>query len=153
MLYNKWIFDPQRGLGIAYPIGLTGCHQLILWCISSVYLRYTKARKERRARELDSEENAIIANNNEPIVDVETLEREKRQLFWRFILPTAIFSAGDIGLGNMSLRYVPLTIHIIIKSSSITFVLLFSCLFKIEISLAIICDCLCHVCRCCHDGL
>ncbi|UCS19851.1 uncharacterized protein HLK63_E03971 [Nakaseomyces glabratus] len=132
MLYNKWIFDPQRGLGIAYPIGLTGCHQLILWCISSVYLRYTKARKERRARELDSEENAIIANNNEPIVDVETLEREKRQLFWRFILPTAIFSAGDIGLGNMSLRYVPLTIHIIIKSSSITFVLLFSCLFKIE---------------------
>lgn len=120
MMYNKWMFDPEKGLGISLPVGLTGCHQVVLWIASSIYLRY---KKKTGGQEL-----------NEALTSEQIKEHKSNRShqFWRYILPTAIFSAGDIGFGNMSLRYIPLTVHIIIKSSSIIFVLLFSCLFKIE---------------------
>lgn len=120
MLYNKWIFDAEKGLGISLPVGLTGCHQVVLWLASSIYLRYRRRMKGPEPSEALTSEQ------------IREHESNRSHQFWRYILPTAIFSAGDIGFGNMSLRYIPLTVHIIIKSSSIVFVLLFSCFFKIE---------------------
>lgn len=103
------------------PVGLTGCHQVVLWIASSIYLR---CKKQKSGGE----------EHDETLTSAQLREHQSNRShqFWRYILPTAIFSAGDIGFGNMSLRYVPLTVHIIVKSSSIVFVLLFSCLFKIE---------------------
>lgn len=111
-MYNKWMFDPVKGLQIPYPIMVTAFHQFILWGFSYCFVRYKRSRNAR-----------------EPV---------QKDIFkdWKFCLkylvPTAIASAGDIGFGNVSFKFVPLTIYTIIKSASIAFVLLFGCLFKLE---------------------
>lgn len=110
------MFDPHKGLKIIYPITVTSFHQFILWFLSFVYLRYRNWQKERNG-------------SNLPI-------HQTNQTDWKFYLcymvPTAIAGAGDIGFGNVSFKFVTLTIYTIIKSASIAFVLLFGCLFKLE---------------------
>ncbi|ONH65505.1 putative nucleotide-sugar transporter YMD8 [Cyberlindnera fabianii] len=48
------------------------------------------------------------------------------------IIPCSLASAGDIGFGNVSFRYITLTTYTMVKSSSIAFVLLFGVLAKLE---------------------
>ncbi|EJS42457.1 ymd8p [Saccharomyces arboricola H-6] len=110
-VYNRWMFDPKDGLGIEYPVLVTTFHQAVLWLLSGIYIRI----------------------RHKPMKNV--LRRENSfnwSFFLKFLVPTAIASAGDIGLSNVSFQYVPLTIYTIIKSSSIAFVLLFGCIFKLE---------------------
>lgn len=54
------------------------------------------------------------------------------KFYFSYVVPTAIASAGDIGFGNVSFKFVTLAVYTIIKSSSIAFVLLFGCIFKLE---------------------
>ncbi|AET37634.1 Ymd8p Ecym_1405 [Eremothecium cymbalariae DBVPG len=106
LVYNKWMFDSHRGHSIPYPIFITSLHQVVLWFISYIYLRAKKQLNTEAPRN------------------------------WRFhvkyIVPTALASAGDIGFGNASFKFIPLTIHTIVKSSSIAFVLLFGCISRLE---------------------
>lgn len=51
----------------------------------------------------------------------------------RGIVPTAMASGSDIGLGNASLRIVSLSFYTMVKSSGLGFVLLFGILFKLEV--------------------
>lgn len=107
-VYNKWMFSPISGLGIEYPILLTAGHQLTLWIFSFIYI--------------------IIRGRDK----YDKVKRVDWKFYLKFIIPTAIATAGDVVLSNISFRFVPLTVYTIIKSSSIAFVLLFGCLFKIE---------------------
>ncbi|CAI4047752.1 hypothetical protein SKDZ_13G0960 [Saccharomyces kudriavzevii ZP591] len=110
-IYNRWMFDPKDGLGVGYPVLVTTFHQATLWLVSSIYIKL----RHRPVK------NALRRNN-----------AFNWSFFLKFLVPTAIASAGDIGLSNVSLQYVPLTVYTIIKSSSIAFVLLFGCAFKLE---------------------
>ncbi|AGO10648.1 AaceriAFR462Cp [[Ashbya] aceris (nom. inval.)] len=105
-LYNKWMFDPHRGLKIPYPILITSLHQLLLWALAYLYLRVRRQLQPEQA------------------------------LGWRVyayaVVPTAVACAGDIGFGNLSLQFVSLSVYTIIKSSSIAFVLVFGCLLQLE---------------------
>ncbi|CAR24822.1 Ymd8p [Lachancea thermotolerans CBS 6340] len=108
-LYNKWMFDPERGLSVPYPILVTMMQQWILWGISWVYLK------------------------SKGIEQVVEQSRQQRWKFYlKFIIPAALATAGDIGLANVSFKFITLTIYTIVKSSSIAFVLLFGCLFRTE---------------------
>ncbi|SCU94301.1 LADA_0G07756g1_1 [Lachancea dasiensis] len=109
-LYNKWMFDPELGLSISYPILVTSLHQWLLWAISGVYLKLKN--------------NALDAGQ---IATPQTW-----RFYLKFIIPTALASAGDIGLSNVSFRFIALAIYTVVKSSSIAFVLLFGCIFKTE---------------------
>jgi solute carrier family 35 protein C2 len=55
------------------------------------------------------------------------------KLYLISILPCAFATANDIGMGNVSLRFVTLTFYTMVKSSSLAWVLLFGILFKLEI--------------------
>ncbi|KAA8898790.1 hypothetical protein TRICI_006474 [Trichomonascus ciferrii] len=50
----------------------------------------------------------------------------------RAIMPCALASAGDIGMGNLSLRTVTLSFYTMVKSSNLGFALMFSVLFGLE---------------------
>ncbi|CCF57561.1 hypothetical protein KAFR_0C05700 [Kazachstania africana CBS 2517] len=110
-VYNKWMFGGTNGLGVAYPILVTTCHQVTLWVLSFCYIRYY----------LKDTGNVF-----------KRLYNKEWQFYLKFLVPTAVATAGDVGLSNASFKYVPLIIYTIIKSSSIAFVLLFGCLFKVE---------------------
>ncbi|RFU28909.1 hypothetical protein B7463_g7431, partial [Scytalidium lignicola] len=64
-------------------------------------------------------------------------EAEKKPLMTKMFYITRIGPCGmatglDIGLGNMSLKFITLTFYTMCKSSSLTFVLLFAFLFRLE---------------------
>lgn len=111
-LYNRWMFDPNRGLHIPYPIFITCFHQLTLYIISFIYVKIIKRDSSKK----------ILSKN----------KKNQWKHIYLFIIPTALATAGDIGFANVSFKYIPLTIYTIIKSTSIAFVLLFGCLFKVE---------------------
>lgn len=55
------------------------------------------------------------------------------KLYLISIIPCAFATANDIGMGNISLRFVTLTFYTMVKSSSLAWVLLFGILFKLEV--------------------
>ena len=53
-------------------------------------------------------------------------------IYIRQIFPCSIASAGDIGLSNVSISLITLSLYTMLKTSSLMFVLLFGLLFKLE---------------------
>ena len=76
-MYNKWMFDPNRTLHIAYPLFVTSTHQAQLWVISYIYLRW---------------KGHLTPQN---------LNHGDWKYYLKYIIPIAIATAGDIGLGNI----------------------------------------------------
>lgn len=111
-LYNKWMFDPNKGLKIASPILVTSFHQYVLWFLSFLYVKYLRS---------DGSGRSVMRNS---LANV--------KFYCKYVIPTAIAAAGDIGFGNVSFKYITLTVYTVIKSASIAFVLLFGCLFRLE---------------------
>lgn len=107
------MFDPTKGLHIPYPILVTSFHQFSLWFISYLFIRVRQLK----------EEHSQVKNTDGSI---------NWKFYFKYIIPTAAATAGDIGFGNVSFEFVPLTVYTIIKSSSIAFVLLFGCIFRLE---------------------
>lgn len=107
-MYNKWMFDPSRSLHIEYPLMVTGFHQTLLWVMAHIFLR------------------------SRGLLTPENLNQGDWKYYMKYIIPTAVATAGDIGFGNLSFKYVPFTVYTIVKSSTIAFVLFFGCLFKVE---------------------
>ncbi|KAH3680446.1 hypothetical protein WICPIJ_008275 [Wickerhamomyces pijperi] len=111
-IYNNWMFD-KKSLNLPFPILITSFHQLILSGLSylTLYLKpslYGSDYQERSKKKFDS------------------------RYFITRLFPCSLSSALDVGAANMSLRYIPLSIYTMIKSSSIAFVLLFGILTKLE---------------------
>lgn len=61
-----------------------------------------------------------------------TLRSWPRRRFIKFILPCSLASAMNIGLSNISLRFVSLSFYTMVKSSGLIFLLLFAFLFRLE---------------------
>lgn len=106
-IYNKHVISK---LQIPYPLLMTSIHQILLYFISLLYI-WVKDKIQ------DSAENQVSGTNRIP---------------WMYRLPVAVFTALDIGFSNLSLKYIALTIYLVIKTSSIAFVLLFSVMFRLE---------------------
>ncbi|CCD23736.1 Ymd8p NDAI_0C00750 [Naumovozyma dairenensis CBS 421] len=136
-LYNKWMFDPKNGLGVSYPILVTVFHQTILWILAFIYIKIENFNKRPKIS-LDDMENIPRASAPAPAPTTTTTttttneHKNDWKFYLKYLIPTAVATAGDIGFSNVSFKFVPLTIYTTIKSSSIAFVLLFSCIFKIE---------------------
>ncbi|GMF54625.1 unnamed protein product [[Candida] boidinii] len=78
----------------------------------------------------DSIRNDNIENQQQEYVKMSYLLSPKEYL--TKILPCSLASAGDIGLGNTSFRFITLSLYTMIKTSSLVFVLLWGVLFKLE---------------------
>lgn len=157
-LYNKWMFD-KGNLNLPFPIIITSFHQLTLFWLSFglIYfipsLRPPPQAQQQQQQQLlnnntgDSEDindvNAPLQNG--PGLEAATPMISPRDRFFRIsdylmsrklylvsIVPCALASSGDIGCGNVSFRFITLSLYTMIKSSSIAFVLIFGVLFKLE---------------------
>ncbi|ORY28288.1 triose-phosphate transporter family-domain-containing protein [Naematelia encephala] len=105
-LYNKWMFSPQY-YNFPYPLFVTFCHMCVQFLLAA-FIRWTF-----------------------PVW--RPPERPSRQEYVAKILPTAASTGGDIGLSNLSLKTISLSLYTMCKSSTLIFVLVFAFLFRLEV--------------------
>ncbi|WVR05461.1 hypothetical protein IAU60_002477 [Kwoniella sp. DSM 27419] len=105
-LYNKWMFSPQY-YGFSYPLFVTCCHMIVQFCLAAIV-------------------RVVFADKYRP------KERPTRREYILKILPTSAATGGDIGLSNLSLKTITLSLYTMCKSSTLIFVLLFAFTFKLE---------------------
>lgn len=130
-LYNKWMFSGDK-LGFSFPIIITGFHQLILTLLSILTLIFIPSlRLNPPYQKIPSTEVAEGQEDDE--FQEERLDYQMPVLeYVKTILPCSISSALDIGLGNTAIRFIPLSIFTMVKTSSLIFVLFWGVLLKLE---------------------
>lgn len=114
-VYNKWMFG--RGLNFRFPLFVTAFHQICLFVLSTTVLYF---RPKLRP----------TVNNPGPRFWASLAM--SLGLYATQIMPCAMASAGDIGLSNVSLEYISLSLYTMLKTSSLIFVLIFGLLFRLE---------------------
>ncbi|KAI5452697.1 hypothetical protein NCC49_000446 [Naganishia albida] len=113
-VYNKWMFSPQY-YGFQYPLFVTCTHMIVQFCLATVVREVWSDRFKPK-------------------------ERPGRQDYIKGVIPTAVATGIDIGLSNLSLKTITLTLYTMCKSSALIFVLGFAFLFKLEAySLRLVC--------------
>ncbi|KAG0650822.1 putative transporter [Hyphodiscus hymeniophilus] len=130
-IYNKWMFDPKH-LDFHFPLFTTSMHMLVQFSLASLVLFLLPQFRPR----YDS-----ISNPHNTHGDGELLQHEadsQKPLMTKMFYVTRIGPCGmatglDIGLGNMSLKFITLTFYTMCKSSALAFVLLFAFLFRLEV--------------------
>ncbi|ODN83283.1 hypothetical protein L202_01454 [Cryptococcus amylolentus CBS 6039] len=105
-LYNKWMFSPEY-YNFPYPLFVTACHMGIQFGLAAVIRHFWHERFRPQ-------------------------ERPTRREYLTKILPTAASTGGDIGLSNLSLKTITLSLYTMCKSSTLIFVLLFAFTFRLE---------------------
>ncbi|KAL2358392.1 triose-phosphate transporter family-domain-containing protein [Cryomyces antarcticus] len=125
-IYNKWMFSPGN-LDFHYPLFTTCLHMVVQFTLASLVLFFIPSF---RPRHNSVNPHAPVTHNTESI-------DHKKPLMTKWFYCTRIGPCGaatglDIGLGNMSLKFISLTFFTMCKSSVLAFVLLFAFLFKLE---------------------
>ncbi|WVO14028.1 hypothetical protein L204_101653 [Cryptococcus depauperatus] len=105
-LYNKWMFSAEY-YNFPFPLFVTSCHMLVQFGMAAV-IRIVWREKFRPK------------------------ERPTRKDYLTRILPTAAATGGDIGLSNLSLKTITLSLYTMCKSSLLIFVLIFAFAFHLE---------------------
>ncbi|KAK9324962.1 triose-phosphate transporter family-domain-containing protein [Lipomyces orientalis] len=106
-LYNKWMFSGGH-LDFRFPLFATSMHMVTQTILAGVILFLVpRLRPKAEAR-----------------------------MSWRVYLlhvgSCGVATGADIGLGNMSLRFITLGFYTMVKSSNLVFVLFFAFIFRLE---------------------
>jgi solute carrier family 35 protein C2 len=123
-LYNKWMFDKKR-LNFAFPLFSTSMHMLVQFILSGMVLFFVPSLRPNYQR---SSDQGRSRHETEPNGWGMT-----KMFYLTRIGPCGAATSLDIGLGNMSLKFVSLTFYTMCKSSSLAFVLVFAFLFRLEV--------------------
>ncbi|OJD11900.1 hypothetical protein ACJ73_09441 [Blastomyces percursus] len=121
-IYNKWMFSSDH-LNFQFPLFTTGLHMAVQFALSSIVLYFIPSLRPHNAS--SSSHSAITGQPPKPMVS--------KQFYFSRLVPCGAATSLDVGLGNMSLRFITLTFLTMCKSSSLAFVLLFAFLFRLEI--------------------
>ncbi|KAK6201196.1 triose-phosphate transporter family-domain-containing protein [Scheffersomyces amazonensis] len=128
-IYNKWMFG-KDGLDFKFPILITSFHQFCLMVLSSLVLYFNPTLRPTVNDYYNQQQNKFSHTRNFfqflKIFEISILTYTKQ------ILPCAIASAGDIGLSNVSFKFISLSLYTMLKTSSLMFVLMFGLLFRLE---------------------
>ncbi|OAX82041.1 hypothetical protein ACJ72_03616 [Emergomyces africanus] len=119
-IYNKWMFSSDH-LDFQFPLFTTGLHMAVQFTLSSLVLYFVPSL---RPHDPTSSHSAITDQPAKPLVS--------KQFYFTRLVPCGAATSLDVGLGNMSLRFITLTFLTMCKSSSLAFVLLFAFLFRLE---------------------
>ncbi|GEQ70469.1 hypothetical protein JCM33374_g4146 [Metschnikowia sp. JCM 33374] len=114
-VYNKWMFG--GGLNFRFPLFVTAFHQICLFSLSSAVLYF-------RPHLRPGVNASALTFGGALAIPLKTYAIQ--------ILPCAMASAGDIGLSNVALEYISLSLYTMLKTSSLIFVLIFGLLFRLE---------------------
>ncbi|KAH3663638.1 hypothetical protein OGAPHI_005039 [Ogataea philodendri] len=114
-LYNKWMFsDPT--LNFKFPVLITACHQFVLFWLSCLTLTFWPKFRL----------NYVDPSKASASTSTESLSYFiNPKVYVTKILPCALASAGDIGLGNSSLKYITISLYTMLKSSAVLIFTLF----------------------------
>ncbi|KAH7342424.1 triose-phosphate transporter family-domain-containing protein [Rhexocercosporidium sp. MPI-PUGE-AT-0058] len=131
-IYNKWMFDPKH-LDFHFPLFTTCFHMIVQFSLSSLVLLLLPQFRPRY--------DSISNPHNTYVSDADAQQHEEdskkplmtRMFYFTRIGPCGMATGLDIGLGNMSLKFITLTFYTMCKSSSLAFVLLFAFLFRLEV--------------------
>ncbi|KAG7817204.1 hypothetical protein KL928_003939 [Ogataea angusta] len=120
-LYNKWMFsDPT--LNFKFPVIITACHQFVLFWLSCLTLTFWP---KFRLNYVDPSKGIASSENLSYFINP--------KVYITKILPCALASAGDIGLGNSSLKYITISLYTMLKSSAVLiFTLFWGFLLRLE---------------------
>ncbi|KAG7888952.1 hypothetical protein KL936_003339 [Ogataea polymorpha] len=120
-LYNKWMFsDPT--LNFKFPVIITACHQFVLFWLSCLTLTFWP---KFRLNYVDPSKGISSSENLSYFINP--------KVYITKILPCALASAGDIGLGNSSLKYITISRYTMLKSSAVLiFTLFWGFLLRLE---------------------
>ncbi|MCJ1231610.1 Triose-phosphate Transporter [Toensbergia leucococca] len=126
-IYNKWMFSPDH-LDFHFPLFTTCVHMLVQFSLASLVL-YLFPRFRPRS-------DSISNPHHHSHISAELSQSEKTLMTRTFYItrigPCGAATGLDIGLGNMSLKFITLTFFTMCKSSALAFVLLFAFLFHLE---------------------
>ncbi|KAI9686780.1 MAG: Triose-phosphate Transporter [Bathelium mastoideum] len=129
-VYNKWMFSPDN-LDFHYPLFTTCIHMLVQFVLASVVLfffpSFRPASRSQENQPTGATHNRTDSFSNEPTRPIMT-----GWFYLTRIGPCGAATGLDIGLGNMSLKFISLTFFTMCKSSVLAFVLVFAFLFKLE---------------------
>lgn len=130
-IYNKWMFDPKH-LDFHFPLFTTCFHMLVQFSLASLVLFFLPHFRPRY--------DSLTNPHNTHVADGELAQHEEdskkplmtKMFYFTRIGPCGMATGLDIGLGNMSLKFISLTFYTMCKSSALAFVLLFAFLFRLE---------------------
>ncbi|EAS35801.3 nucleotide-sugar transporter [Coccidioides immitis RS] len=123
-LYNNWMFDPKH-LDFSYPLFTTSLHMLVQFSLASSLLYFfPQLRPKNPAAPQATTSMTGGAPNTSPVVT--------RLFYFTRLVPCGTATSLDIGLGNMSLKFISLTFLTMCKSSTLGFVLLFALILGLE---------------------
>lgn len=136
-IYNKWMFG--KGLDFKFPILITSFHQFCLMILSCGVLYFNPRLRptintinEDEGHDEDINELTPKEKSNESFITFLSIFKMKLTTYFKQIFPCSLASSGDIGLSNVSFKFVSLSLYTMLKTSSLIFVLLFGLLFKLE---------------------
>ncbi|KAJ5762101.1 uncharacterized protein N7511_005483 [Penicillium nucicola] len=122
-IYNKWMFS-ESDVVFPFPLFTTSLHMLVQFTLSVIILWIFPSLRPQ---------HPPVSAASSPVDGPE----EKPPILTKFFYFTRLVPCGtatslDIGLGNMSLKFISLTFLTMCKSSALAFVLLFAILFRLE---------------------
>ncbi|EAW16031.1 putative nucleotide-sugar transporter [Aspergillus fischeri NRRL 181] len=125
-VYNKWMFSEDRVV-FPFPLFTTSLHMLVQFSLASFILWLIPALRPRHPSSTSSGSpfrSSHDASESTPILT--------KLFYLTRLVPCGAATSLDIGLGNMSLKFISLTFLTMCKSSALAFVLLFAFIFRLE---------------------
>ncbi|KAL4911100.1 hypothetical protein BDW74DRAFT_142430 [Aspergillus multicolor] len=119
-IYNKWMFsrDENDKEVFPFPLFTTSLHMLVQFTFSSLLLFFIPSLRPQPPppSSPDSEPRPVLT----------------KFFYLTRLVPCGAATSLDIGLGNMSLKFITLTFLTMCKSSALAFVLIFAFVFRLE---------------------
>lgn len=147
-VYNKWMFSPDH-LNFHFPLFITCLHMIVQFSLSSLVLYlfprfrpagfyggkpiHTESDTMQPTDSMENEAEGWFSFNSQR----EEHKKARQGIMTKWVYLTKIGPCGaatglDIGLGNMSLKFISLAFYTMCKSSSLAFVLVFAFIFGLE---------------------
>lgn len=117
------MFSPEH-LNFPYPLFTTSLHMVVQFILASTILYFMPSLRPRNPAAHSANTAAPRPSSMKPLVT--------SAFFLTRLIPCGSATSLDVGLGNMSLRFVTLSFLTMCKSSALGFVLLFAFLFRLE---------------------
>ncbi|KAF7717746.1 Nucleotide-sugar transporter family protein [Penicillium ucsense] len=122
-IYNKWMFS-ENDVVFPFPLFTTSLHMLVQFTFAALLLWIFPSLRPGAPPVSPSASPTESSKESESLIS--------RSFYLTRLVPCGAATSLDIGLGNMSLRFISLTFLTMCKSSALAFVLLFAFLFRLE---------------------
>ncbi|CAG8222806.1 unnamed protein product [Penicillium salamii] len=122
-IYNKWMFS-ESDVVFPFPLFTTSLHMLVQFTLATIILWIFPSLRPRQPAGSATTSPIDGPEEPQPLIS--------KFFYFTRLVPCGAATSLDIGLGNMSLKFISLTFLTMCKSSALAFVLLFAFLFRLE---------------------